>query len=214
MGYQKGVAKLSNGASQTGFIFNGATFVNEVDAKALTASETRLEEIRATIATTRPVSITDIDLILRPPETLRGVRRVAIANFSHSAIEASNVLRASQGAKDSPVTVTANGEVFKRFSAYADDFRVTPKKGLTPGTFGTTAEDAENVKTGRDAVARYALENKQSANKRFTINPPESTGIQRGTVQPAYGEPGGGIEVIFVNGTLDGTVTGPEIIPE
>jgi hypothetical protein len=102
----------------------------------------------------------------------------------------------------------------KRFSAYVNDFRVTAGKGLTVGTFGTTAEDAEHVKTGRDAVARYALENKQSANKRFTIKPPENTSLQRGTAQPAYGEVGGGIEVIFVKGSPDGTVTGPDTIPE
>jgi len=35
-----------------------------------------------------------------------------------------------------------------------------------------------------------------------------------GIVAPAYGEPGGGVEVIFVNGSPDGTVTGPETIPD
>lgn len=85
---------------------------------------------------------------------------------------------------------------------------------MQPGTFATTAEDAEHVKTGRDAVIRYALENKKSANKRFTITPATDTRLQRGIVQPAYGEPGGGVEVIFVDGTCDYSVSAPDILPE
>jgi hypothetical protein len=122
--------------------------------------------------------------------------------------------RDSRGAKDAPITATEAADIFKRFSAYVNDFRITDKRGLKPGTFGTTKEDAEHVHTGREAISRYALENKQSANKRFTITPPGNTPIQEGTVQPAYGEPGGGVEVIFVNGTPDGTVSMPDIIPE
>ena len=95
-----------------------------------------------------------------------------------------------------------------------NDFRITDKRGLKPGTFGTTEEDAKQVHTGREAISRYALENKQSANKRFTIRPPGNTPLQEGIVQPAYGEPGGGVEVIFVNGTPDGTVSMPDTIPE
>jgi hypothetical protein len=43
----------------------------------------------------------------------------------------------------------------------------------------------------------------------------ERTSLKRGIVEPAYGygEPGGG-EVIFVNGSPDGTVTGPEKIDD
>jgi hypothetical protein len=92
---------------------------------------------------------------------------------------------------------------------------VTEKKGLTNGTFATTREDADAfVKTGTDAVKRYALENKKPASNVFTIKPPEDTSLKRGIVAPAYGEPGGGVEVIFVNGSPDGTVTGPETIPD
>src|SRR4051794_38139808 len=95
-------------------------------------------------------------------------------------------------------TPTIAGEVFKRHCAYANDRRVTDKKGLTPGTFATTKEDTDAfVKTGTDAVKRYALENKKPASNVFMIDPPEKTSLQRGIVAPAYGEPGGGVEVIF-----------------
>jgi hypothetical protein len=92
---------------------------------------------------------------------------------------------------------------------------VTAGKGLTPGTFATTKEDADaNIKTGTDAVKRYALPDSKPASNVFTIVPPNDTELKRGTVQPANNQPGGGAEVIFVNGSPDGTVTGPVIIPD
>jgi hypothetical protein len=47
----------------------------------------------------------------------------------------------------------------------------------------------------------------------FTIDPPIRTKLKRGVAQAAYGQPGGGVEVIFVNGSPDKTVTGPVQIP-
>jgi hypothetical protein len=92
---------------------------------------------------------------------------------------------------------------------------VTPGKGLTPHTFATTKEDADaNVKTGSDAVARYAIPNSKPASNVFTITPAKDTEVKRGTAQPAFNQPGGGVEVIFVNGLPDGTVTGPDTIPD
>jgi hypothetical protein len=38
--------------------------------------------------------------------------------------------------------------------------------------------------------------------------------IQRGFAQPAYGQPGGGVEVYFKDGTQPNTVTGPDMIPD
>jgi hypothetical protein len=88
-------------------------------------------------------------------------------------------------------------------------------KGLTSGTFATTKEDADaNVKTGTDAVVRYALPNPKPASNVFTISPAKDTDLKRGTSQPDNNQPGGGIEVIFVNGTPDGSVSGPFSIPD
>ena len=163
-------------------------------------------------------SIKSVQLIPRPPETLRGVKRVVLANDRRTLLTESHDFAA--GAEEGPAidaveTPTIAGEVFKRFSAFANDRRVTEKKGLTSGTFATTREDADAfVKTGTDAVKRYALENKTPASNVFTIKPPEKTSLKRGIVEPAYGEPGGGVEVLFVNGSPDGTVTGPETIPD
>ncbi|HUJ10749.1 MAG TPA: hypothetical protein VL171_12040 [Verrucomicrobiae bacterium] len=117
-------------------------------------------------------------------------------------------------AKDAPPEKTKDGEVFKRFSAYSNDRRVTADGGLLPGTYATTEEDAKNVKTGKEAVARYALPNPTPASYVFTIRPHTDTVIQYGIVQPAYGQLGGGVEVIFTVGTQRNTVTGPLKIPD
>jgi hypothetical protein len=42
----------------------------------------------------------------------------------------------------------------------------------------------------------------------------KDTVIQSGIVEPAYGQPGGGVEVIFTDGTQPKTVTGPDKIPD
>ncbi len=80
--------------------------------------------------------------------------------------------------------------------------------------YATTEEDAKNVRTGKEAVARHALPKPAPASNVFTIKPRKDTVIQRGIVEPAYGQPGGGVEVIFTDGTQAGTVTGPEKIPD
>ena len=117
-------------------------------------------------------------------------------------------------AADAPGETTAGEEEFKRFSAFANDRRVTANRGLLPGTYATTAADAARVATGRQAVARYALPNPTPAIHRFTIQPPAGTRFQRGIAQPAYGQPGGGVEVILTAGSPDKTVTlPPDIIP-
>lgn len=120
----------------------------------------------------------------------------------------------SSGASEAPEEKLEGDEEFKRFCAFANDRRVTATGALLPGTYATTAADARHVKTGRDAVKRYALPNPTPAVNVFTINPPVTmTILKRGVVQPAYGQPGGGVEVIFVKGSPSQTVTGPTQIP-
>ena len=117
-------------------------------------------------------------------------------------------------AKDAPVEKTKEKEVFKRFTAYENDRRINPDGSLLPGTYATTEEDAKNVRTGKEAVARYALPNPKPASNKWTIKPWKDTLIQYGIVEPANDQPGGGVEVLFKDGTHAGTVTGPEKIPD
>lgn len=210
MGYQKVIATLDSGARENGIIINAQVFMNDVER----ASQEMFDNWEVIIEEARKShrSVVEVHLVRRSAESLRGVRRVAV-NAKKALLQES--LAAVGPAKDAPVTLTLEGEVFKRFSAYADDRRVTAGRGLTHGTFATTREDADaHVKTGTDAVHRYALENKTPASNVFTITPPKETNLQRGIVEPAYSEPGGGVEVIFVKGSPDGTVIGPKRIPD
>ena len=104
--------------------------------------------------------------------------------------------------------------MFKRFSAYQNDRRDRPDKSLSPGSYATTEADARNVRTGAEAVARYALPDPKPASYVVTVRPNAATSIQTGTVAPAFGQPGGGVEVIFPAGTQPATVTGPTKLPD
>jgi hypothetical protein len=150
-------------------------------------------------------------------QTVREVRLLSQASAEYRAFrvgEARGAYSTKIGpAKDAPVVTTRVGEVFKRFSAYENDRRIRADGSLKPGTYATTEEDARQVRTGKEAVARYALPNPEPAVNVFTIRPVASTPIQYGIAQPAYGQPGGGVEVIFTNGTTARTVTGPDKIP-
>lgn len=229
MGYQKVVATLDTGSTEEGIIVNTKLFLKEgeipwhtlVDWEALLAqaAQSRLWVVKA-------------KLIPREPETLHGVREVfwKLAERKKTAANSAfgpskekllaesremQLIAKSTGAQDAPVTMTISDEIFKRFSAFKNDNRVTKGMGLTKGTFATTKEDADaHVKTGTDAVQRYALPNPTPASNVFTITPAQDTDLQRGVTQPANNQPGGGVEVIFVNGLPDGTVTGPVKIPD
>lgn len=233
MGYQKAYVTLSNRTIETGIIINAQVFLRDSEIESLVGQD--LTTI-ANAASREPVCVVKIDLIHRTEASLKGVRQVAINReinnvlsnrMANEAQQASGFQRgrlmkescmhlamaATAGAKDAVLTFTEAGEVFKRFSAFANDKRITRGRGLTNGTFATTAADAANVHTGSEAVARYALPNNRPATNVFSINPPEDTRLQRGIAQPANGQPGGGEEVIFVFGTPDNTVTGPDQIP-
>ena len=117
--------------------------------------------------------------------------------------------KAAGGADEADKEKTKEGEVSHRFSAFKNDRRVTADKSLLLGTYATTKEDGDKVKTGKEAVERYALPNPDPASCRFTIKPEKDTKLKRGIVQPANGHQGGGVEVIFTEGTQKDTVTVP-----
>lgn len=238
MGYQKVIAKLNTGGTERGLIFNSQIFLKEGSYPWQMLMDMNYIQTEAAKSSLRVI---DAQLIPREPETLKGIRQIVLANEKNrvlanrksveaiyarasgdgrylqlcSASENFSMMAASAAAEDAPITLTTVGEIFKRFCAYANDRRVTVGKGLTSGTFATTKEDADaNTKTGTDAVKRYALPDSKPASNVFTIAPPNDTDLKRGTVQPANNQPGGGVEVIFVNGSPDGTVTGPISIPD
>ena len=195
MGYQFVEATLPDNRTKRGVVYNAELLLFEEEPRVmlrsdytsvLKAAKSAEGEIKALRFDPRPI-------------TLRG---------------ASSGVKATP-AKDAPQEKTRAGEVFKRFSAYENDNRVKSDKSLRDGTYATTEEDAKNVKTGKDAVARYALPNPKPASYRFTVRPEKDTVIQKGTVEPAFDQRGGGVEVIFTKGTTPNTVTvPPDKIPD
>jgi len=123
---------------------------------------------------------------------------------------------ATQGlaAADAPVVGTVAGEVFVRFSVCARDRRVRPDGSLAPGSFATTADDAALVRAAKEILGRYALPHPGPVGFNFIIRPVPTTLIQYGIARPAHGRAGGGVEVIFTEGTTLRTVTGPESIEQ
>jgi hypothetical protein len=203
MGYQIVEATFVDKKTAGGIAYNGELL--------LLAHETRLAALSGTYesvlesAGSSAGQIASLRVVTRPP-----VR--ALAASVHESAAAYG--RKSGPAKDAPEEKTTLGEIFKRFSAYRNDRRVLPDSSLRPGTYATTEADARNVKTGTDAVRRYALPDPKPASFVFAIAPLKDTVIQYGSVQPAYGQPGGGVEVIFTNGTDPKTVAGPTTIPD
>jgi hypothetical protein len=105
-------------------------------------------------------------------------------------------------------------EKFLRFSAYDEDIRIQADGSVTSGTYVTTHQDGmAHVETGMDAVRRYALPNPAPAVHRFYLGPPHPIPVQRGTAQPAFGQPGGGVEVIVVSGAPPRTKYQQDKIP-
>jgi hypothetical protein len=200
MGYQRVEVTETDGRRQRGVALNAELFVSDGEPRAdlrILSYERAVNSARSSASTVRSV------VVLRES----AARPAAVREVAQQA-------RQGAEAKDAPVEQTRPGEVFKRFSAYANDRRVQSDGSLLAGTYATTEEDARNVKTGSDAVRRYALPNPAPASFVFTTRPPDKTDVQRGTVAPANGQPGGGVEVIFPTGTPKGTTTGPTKIPD
>jgi hypothetical protein len=203
MGYQRIDATLQDNKTERGVVFNAEFLVLDGEK----------EETRRSHPYTNPYSI----LLKASPESgnqIKALRVLPRESVALRGLETKALGKKGGSAKDAGTEKTKADQVFKRFSAFQNDFRVQSDGSLSPGSYATTEEDAKNVKTGTDAVARYALPNSDPASYRFTIKPNKDTDIRYGTVEPAYGEPGGGVEVIFTSGTQVKTITGPDKIPD
>jgi len=203
MGYQIVEAMTVSKQPRRGIAYNAELLLFEDEPRRVLLSASYERLLESAQASTG--EITSLRVIQRPPtpSALAGVRESSTAYGKHTG-----------PAKDAPYEKTKTGDVFKRFSAYRNDRRVQADGSLSPGSYATTEADAKNVKTGAEAVARYALPNPEPASYKFTIRPNKDTVIQYGIAQPAYGQPGGGVEVLFEKGTQPQTVTGPEKIPD
>lgn len=120
----------------------------------------------------------------------------------------------SKGALNSPIENTRSNEYFIRFSHYENDLRIDyGTKSLLPGTFSTTFKDAKYcLENSIDPISRYALPSLLIIQYAFHIKPIEKTPIQKGIVEPANNQIGGGVEVYFPKGTTPHTVIKTETL--
>jgi hypothetical protein len=89
---------------------------------------------------------------------------------------------------------------FHRFSAFTPDLRVDPKTGsFLAGTYAAPASEVPFVPTGFVAVGRFALPVNLPASHHYEIMAPAGTDVDFGTVAPAFGQSGGGVEAYFAN---------------
>lgn len=207
MGYQIVQATMDDDQTKRGMAFNSEVLLFDDESFGDFSRHFQLFEYTTALCELRPSGQWVKALRVIPQAS--GRQQTASVNESAPPYD-----KQTGGAADAPREETKAGEAFRRFSAFPNDRRIRPDGGVYPGTYATTAEDGDKVKTGQEAVAQYALPNPMPASYKFTIEPHEDTVIQKGIVQPAYGQPGGGVEVIFTTGTDANTVSGPEKIPD
>ncbi|MBX9842128.1 MAG: hypothetical protein K2Z80_10015 [Xanthobacteraceae bacterium] len=109
---------------------------------------------------------------------------------------------------------TKPNEKFVRFSAFRNDRRIQSDGSLLPGSYATSELDARFSPSGFAVVGRYALPNILPAINRFEISVPPGTSGLVGTVSPAFGQAGGGVEIEFTNGAPPSSVIKHSTIPE
>jgi hypothetical protein len=89
---------------------------------------------------------------------------------------------------------------FHRYSAFNPDRRVAPSTGdFVAGTYAAPESELPFVPTGFVAVGRFALPSALPASHHYEILAPTGTPVAFGTVAPAFGQAGGGVEVLFAS---------------
>ncbi len=101
--------------------------------------------------------------------------------------------------------------VFCRYLAASTDFRFTTG-GLAANTYLSPVVEARHMPTGFSVVGRLALPIPLPPGNVFFYEIGAGAVIEVGTVSPAFGQSGGGVEVRFVSGTCTVQV-GPNEIP-
>jgi hypothetical protein len=201
MGYQTVEVKVTTGIRRA-TIYNADLLLWEEEPRTYLAEGTYQRLVKS--AESLEARTIESIRVVRPIRQIR--EKSTIEKYAESLL--------GNPATESERKKTKQGDVFMRFTAYKNDRRITANNGLLPGTYATTEADSRNVKTGEQAVERYALPDPKPAKYRFRIDPAKDTEYREGTVQPAFEHKGGGVEVLFDEGTSDNTVCGPTELPE
>jgi hypothetical protein len=189
MGYQFIEANIGETPFKTKFLVINADLVIEDTSSLLT--ELRTIKIRSYHLMSKMAPIID----------LQDIRLVeSLTNYKSQSKHTGAIYQDKEKADGK--------EVFTRLSAFEDDMRIDAKsRKLLPGSFATTYDDYIYCKQNNcDPIARYALPNDEKIKWAFHIKPKEGDILQRGIVEPANNQPGGGEEAFFEDGTSDSTL--------
>jgi hypothetical protein len=131
--------------------------------------------------------------------------RVSVPKISPSAL-GTVLMAALPSSLVKHVSLSAN-RVFHRFSAFNPDRRVDSITGnFLPGTYAVPESEVPFVPTGFTAVGRFALPNNLPASHHYEIEAPAGAAVDFGTVAPAFGQAGGGVEAYFKNAVTNARV--------
>ena len=153
MGYQIVEAEYISRDIKKGVVYNAELIVFEDELRRIITEAQYRELVKA--ASTETSLIKSIRVIPPQPTLMK------------SASQISEEKPLGKLATEGKIEETEKDEIFKRFTAYRNDRRITARGGLLRGTYATTEEDARNVKTGKEAVERYAIPNPKPAIYRY-----------------------------------------------
>lgn len=80
-----------------------------------------------------------------------------------------------------------------------------------PGTYAVPESEVAFISTGFAAVGRLALPVNLPASHHYVIEAQAGTAVRFGTVAPAFGQAGGGVEAFFGSGATNVQV--PRVMP-
>lgn len=206
MGYQFGTRKVRHSGSKTNGVFLAGSYFLPFDAKATEGADGLPDLSKGLLLeAAQPVSQKGTLYVFETVQTQGAL-----------AVAAVGVPTAGGATATTPpfATRTVAGEKYYRFSAFAMDRRILSDGSLAANSYATSETDIKVVPNGLAAVGRYALPTRTSAKYVFEISPAPGTLIFFGTVTPAFGMAGGGVEVFFPLGTTAGTVNPINPIPE
>lgn len=99
--------------------------------------------------------------------------------------------------------VLKEARVAVRFSAFQNDRRIRKDGSVARGTYAAPASELLHCITGFGACGRFALPNPSPAKWLSFILVPGGAKYLAGTVAPAFGQAGGGVEVELTDGRID-----------
>jgi hypothetical protein len=199
MGFQL-VTALVWGTPKPFLVFNGERaldlsilgLTSTADPSVLAQNEQRI------VAALRETTTT---LVMSPAPTISELLSIRVAPPTLAPVAPALAARPSSLVK---TTVLASPRLFHRFSSFNPDRRVDPITGdFAPGTYASPDSELPFLPTGFAAVGRLALPNNIPASHHYTLHAPIGTIVFFGTVTPAFGQAGGGVEALFPNAVVN-----------